>query len=224
MVDPARPGAGVKRLDRLTRGAVTRLMASDAFGKLKDGEGMDLTFPAGLEAEAVQVIRLDRKAGSAAARKAGAAIGRALSAKGTLVLADTAPRAADVSFGLAMRAYDFNAHKTAEAKADALERDAQEKHRVAMGSLESARATLERKVEDLRGFEREYRTRLKSYLESQLRQLETQADDSLAPPRTPATASGGQVWAASWIHSGGTQTSPVMRCSAHSRTTSPGSR
>jgi DivIVA domain-containing protein len=74
--------------------------------------------------------------------------------------------------------------RDARAKADALERDAQEKHRVAMGSLESARATLERKVEDLRGFEREYRTRLKSYLESQLRQLENQADDSLAPPRT----------------------------------------
>ncbi len=79
--------------------------------------------------------------------------------------------------------------RDARAKADALERDAQEKHRVAMGSLESARATLERKVEDLRGFEREYRTRLKSYLESQLRQLETQSDDSLAPPRTPAAAS-----------------------------------
>ncbi|MFF9014053.1 DivIVA domain-containing protein [Streptomyces sp. NPDC014870] len=79
--------------------------------------------------------------------------------------------------------------RDARAKADALERDAQEKHRVAMGSLESARATLERKVEDLRGFEREYRTRLKSYLESQLRQLDSQADDSLAPPRTPATAS-----------------------------------
>ncbi len=78
--------------------------------------------------------------------------------------------------------------RDARAKADALERDAQEKHRVAMGSLESARATLERKVEDLRGFEREYRTRLKSYLESQLRQLETQADDSLAPPRQPASA------------------------------------
>ncbi|MEU3073694.1 DivIVA domain-containing protein [Streptomyces laurentii] len=79
--------------------------------------------------------------------------------------------------------------RDARAKADALERDAQEKHRVAMGSLESARATLERKVEDLRGFEREYRTRLKSYLESQLRQLDSQADESLAPPRTPAAPS-----------------------------------
>ncbi|GAA2909491.1 hypothetical protein GCM10020221_01900 [Streptomyces thioluteus] len=54
---------------------------------------------------------------------------------------------------------------------------------------ESARATLERKVEDLRGFEREYRTRLKSYLESQLRQLENQADDSLAPPRASGAPS-----------------------------------
>ncbi len=73
--------------------------------------------------------------------------------------------------------------RDARGKADALERDAQEKHRVAMGSLESARAQLERKVEDLRAFEREYRSRLKSYLEGQLRQLESQSDDSLAPPR-----------------------------------------
>src|SRR5882757_2199013 len=47
--------------------------------------------------------------------------------------------------------------REARNKAEALERDAQEKHRVAMGSLEQARASLERKVEDLRAFEREYR-------------------------------------------------------------------
>ncbi|WP_129312302.1 DivIVA domain-containing protein [Streptomyces sp. L2] len=84
--------------------------------------------------------------------------------------------------------------RDARARADALERDAREKHRAAIGSLESARATLERKVEDLRGFEREYRSRLKSYLESQLRHLETsQADDAVTtsppmplPPAAPA--------------------------------------
>ncbi|MBW8805971.1 MAG: hypothetical protein AUG49_26625 [Catenulispora sp. 13_1_20CM_3_70_7] len=62
--------------------------------------------------------------------------------------------------------------REARGKADALERDAQEKHRVAMGSLETARAALERKVDDLRAFEREYRQRLKSYLDGQMRQLE----------------------------------------------------
>ncbi|MFD8396512.1 DivIVA domain-containing protein [Streptomyces sp. NPDC059680] len=79
--------------------------------------------------------------------------------------------------------------RDAHVRADALERDAQEKHRIALGSLESTRATLEHKVEELRGFEREYRTRLKSYLESQLRHLEIQADDSPVLPRDPGSGS-----------------------------------
>jgi len=75
--------------------------------------------------------------------------------------------------------------REARGKADALERDAQEKHRVAMGTLEQARASLERKVEDLRAFEREYRQRLKSYLESQMRQLESNSstDDAMLASR-----------------------------------------
>jgi DivIVA domain-containing protein len=81
--------------------------------------------------------------------------------------------------------------RDARGKADALERDAQEKHRVAMGTLEQARASLERKVEDLRAFEREYRQRLKSYLESQMRQLESNSsnEDPMASSRVSAPSS-----------------------------------
>jgi DivIVA domain-containing protein len=70
--------------------------------------------------------------------------------------------------------------RDARGKADALERDAQEKHRVAIGNMEQTRASLERKVDDLRAFEREYRQRLKSYLESQMRQLEAQGDEMVS--------------------------------------------
>jgi DivIVA domain-containing protein len=76
--------------------------------------------------------------------------------------------------------------RDARGKADALERDAQEKHRVAMGTLEQARASLERKVEDLRAFEREYRQRLKSYLESQMRQLESNSSNEDPSSRVSA--------------------------------------
>ena len=109
--------AAARRLDRLMRGALGRAVASEAFGRLKPGEALDLAFPAGLEAEAVQVIRLPRKASRAEARKAGATIGRALGAKGALVLAEAHGQAAEIAFGLAMRAYDFTPHKTGEAKA-----------------------------------------------------------------------------------------------------------
>ncbi|MFI6478063.1 DivIVA domain-containing protein [Nonomuraea sp. NPDC050663] len=59
----------------------------------------------------------------------------------------------------------------ARARAETLERDAQERHRQAMGSLVQTRDELERKVEELRSFEREYRSRLKLYLENQLQEL-----------------------------------------------------
>jgi leucyl aminopeptidase len=108
------PGAGFRRLDRLAKGALSRATGSEAFGKLKPGETMELAWPAGLQAQAVQILRLPRRAEVAQARKAGAAIARGHGAGGTLVLAEAHPRAADIAFGMAMRAYDFNTHKSGE--------------------------------------------------------------------------------------------------------------
>lgn len=62
--------------------------------------------------------------------------------------------------------------REARAKADALERDARQRHQEAMGGLDAKRTALQKHIEELKQFEREYRTRLKAYLESQLRDLE----------------------------------------------------
>ncbi|MCL2583534.1 MAG: DivIVA domain-containing protein [Streptosporangiales bacterium] len=77
----------------------------------------------------------------------------------------------------------------ARARAESLERDAQERHRQAMGSLVQQREELERRVDDLRAFEREYRSRLKAYLEGQLRDLEAGVTDSGTFPAIPSTPS-----------------------------------
>ena len=63
--------------------------------------------------------------------------------------------------------------REARAKAAALDQDAERRHREVMGPLEEKRAGLERKIEELRTFEREYRTRFRSYLESHLRDLDS---------------------------------------------------
>ena len=107
----------VRRLDRLTRGAVARLLNSEAFDKLKPGEAVEMAWPSGLEADALQIVRLPKRADRAAARKAGGAIGRALTPAGCTVLAEGQAQAAEIAFGVAMRAYDFTAHKTGERKA-----------------------------------------------------------------------------------------------------------
>ena len=69
----------------------------------------------------------------------------------------------------------------ARSRAEQLKHEADDKHRQIIGSLETERSALEREVEKLRSFEREYRTRLKSYLEGQLHELEGRRTDSPAP-------------------------------------------
>ena len=102
------------KIDKATDGAVFRALASAAWGKLKAGESLDLAFPAGMKAEALQLVKLPAKAGVTEARKAGAGIARALGAGGVTVLAGNHARAADVSFGLTLRAYEFAVYKTGE--------------------------------------------------------------------------------------------------------------
>lgn len=99
-----------------------------------------------------------------------------------------ARREADETLGRARREADEvlgKARRQAEqiisearARSEALERDAQDRHRQAMGTLVQQREELESKVDELRAFEREYRSRLKAYLEGQLRELEAGAADS----------------------------------------------
>ncbi|MBW8481028.1 DivIVA domain-containing protein [Actinomadura parmotrematis] len=73
----------------------------------------------------------------------------------------------------------------ARGRAEALDRDAQERHRQVMGSLVQQREELEREVDNLRAFEREYRSRLKVYLEGQLRDLDAAGTESGAFPVAP---------------------------------------
>ena len=83
----------------------------------------------------------------------------------------------------------------ARSRSEVMDREGRERQQAMVGSLEQQRVDLERQVENLRAFEREYRTRLKSYLESQLRDLDVRGDD-IGPratnSRQPATAGVGQ--------------------------------
>ncbi len=80
-------------------------------------------------------------------------------------------------------------------KAAALERDAARKHTEILGALSQEKNTLEKKIDELRTFERDYRTRLKTYLESQLRELDGPGPTTPAnPTRTqqdPVTSGSG---------------------------------
>ncbi|MDT7716120.1 MAG: hypothetical protein QOH09_2112 [Pseudonocardiales bacterium] len=67
-------------------------------------------------------------------------------------------------------------------KAASLERDAARKHTEILGSINQEKSTLDKKIDELRTFEREYRTHLKTYLASQLRELDGRGSAAPADP------------------------------------------
>ncbi len=102
-----------RRANRLTRGAVQRLVDSDRFAKARNGRVFTLAWPAGMAAEALDVLVLEQNPSPIEARKAGAALGKLKDGKPLLIMAGSRRRAAELAQGLALRAYRFDAHKTA---------------------------------------------------------------------------------------------------------------
>jgi DivIVA domain-containing protein len=96
--------------------------------------------------------------------------------------------------------------RDARTKADALERDARQRHQEVMGGLDAKRSSLQKHIEELKQFEREYRTRLKAYLESQLRDLEGRGqglDTDLSKPGGTESSKGSGNLATAGAGSGG---------------------
>ncbi|HEX6232300.1 MAG TPA: DivIVA domain-containing protein [Jiangellaceae bacterium] len=79
----------------------------------------------------------------------------------------------------------------ARQKAEAIEREAAQRKQDVFGALEQECAQLERRRDELRDFEREYRSRLKAYLQSELRKLETGAVDEVPVPVAQVAAPAG---------------------------------
>ncbi|MHA6795312.1 DivIVA-like cell division protein Wag31 [Pseudonocardia bannensis] len=74
-------------------------------------------------------------------------------------------------------------------KASTLVSEAERKQSEIIGTIQRDKSVLEKKIDELRTFEREYRTRLKTYLESQLRDLEGRG--SAAPSDARSNPNGG---------------------------------
>ena len=105
-----------RRVNRLTKGALNRMVDSGAVGKMKQGELATLAWPAGMAAKALDVVCLDRNAKGEDSRKAGVALGKAKGKEALLVLGGQVKRPADLAQGIGLRAYEFTARKSKEAE------------------------------------------------------------------------------------------------------------
>jgi DivIVA domain-containing protein len=77
------------------------------------------------------------------------------------------------------------------AQAGRIVEEAQSSTRNAISSLDQERVALEARIEELRNFERDYRAKLKGYIEGQLRELDT-SSAALVGAGAPAAVAAGQ--------------------------------
>ena len=104
--------AGARRLNRLTKGALARATGSEAWDKMSEGKAMTLAWPVGLQAEAVDLVKLSRRPSPELARKAGAALAVAAGSSAMTVLVEGTARPEEIALGVALRGYGFDDHKT----------------------------------------------------------------------------------------------------------------
>ena len=104
--------AGARKLNTLTRKALSRLAESEAFEKAKPGDVTRLAFPSGLAADAVLVVKSGPKPDQETARKIGASLAKAQGKQPLMLVAGKTARVADIALGIALRGYNFTDHKT----------------------------------------------------------------------------------------------------------------
>lgn len=79
------------------------------------------------------------------------------------------------------------AERDSRTKAENMDREAKTRYDETLGKLDNEKVGLEKKIEDLRGYEKEYRGRLKSWISDQLAQL----DDGGSREQQPVAVTSG---------------------------------
>ncbi|WP_007026016.1 DivIVA-like cell division protein Wag31 [Saccharomonospora iraqiensis] len=103
--------------------------------------------------------------------------------------------------------------RQAREKATNMDREAQRKYTETMNELNTEKSSLNKKIEELRTIEREYRTRLRGFLESQLRELD---DRGSAAPASASSGNQSGNGESSGGHSSGSHSSGNHSSGSHS--------
>ncbi|MCP5086071.1 MAG: leucyl aminopeptidase [Rhodobacteraceae bacterium] len=105
-----------RRVNRLSKGAVVRLVESDEFEKMEAGSIRTLAYPNGMKASSVVVLKLPKNPDPELARLAGAHVAKVAGHTPVMMLAASNKATATVAQGYVLRDYDFTDHKTDEKK------------------------------------------------------------------------------------------------------------
>ena len=107
VMDPA-----ARRVNKLTRGSLTRLINSKKFKDADMGHLFSINFPERCAAEQICVLKIERRSSKAFARKAGVAIAKMKGSTEIVLALGNFPNLIELCKGIMLREYKFDIHKT----------------------------------------------------------------------------------------------------------------
>lgn len=107
VMDPA-----ARRVNKLTRGSLSRLISSKKFKDADIGHLFSINFPDRCAAEQICVLKIGRRSSKATARKAGVAIAKMKGSVEILLALGNFPNLIELCKGVMLREYTFDTHKT----------------------------------------------------------------------------------------------------------------
>jgi leucyl aminopeptidase len=105
-------GPSAKRVNRLMKGALRKFADSEVFEKMDEGDIQRFPAPLGLSANAVLLLKMKKRPSVEIAQKCGANIAKEAGKSNIHLFVTANARAAHLSFGIALRRYNFNEYKT----------------------------------------------------------------------------------------------------------------
>ena len=100
-----------RRVNKLTRGSLTRLISSKKFEEADNGQLFFIHFPERCVAEQICVVKIERRTSKSAARKVGVSIAKMKGSEEILLALGNFPNLIELCKGIVLREYKFDIHK-----------------------------------------------------------------------------------------------------------------
>ena len=108
-----------RRVNKLTRGSLTRLISSKKFEEADSGQLFSIYFPERCAAEQICVVKIERRTSKLAARKVGVSIAKMKGSVEMLLALGNFPNLIELCKGIVLRDYKFDIYKAdAASKSD----------------------------------------------------------------------------------------------------------
>ena len=108
-------GPSAKRVNRLMKGTLKRFAGTEIFENMVEGDIQRFPAPLGLAADAVLLLKMKKRPTVETARKSGANIAKEAGNAPINLFVTANSRAAQMAFGITLRRYRFDAHKSNDA-------------------------------------------------------------------------------------------------------------